>query len=230
MYFKDLTGQRFGRLIVIERRGSDKHHNALWLCKCDCGEECIVNGKALRHGDTRSCGCLHSEDLVGKRFGRLLVIEELPERGTDRRIIYRCLCDCGNVTNVTAADLRSGHTRSCGCLMRETSKATLTTHGESKTRLYTVWSGMKGRCNRPSSKSYKNYGGRGIKVCPEWEESFEAFATWAYENGYDETAKRGDCTIDRVDVNGDYEPSNCRWVDMKIQARNTRRALKGEKK
>lgn len=95
-------------------------------------------------------------------------------------------------------------------------------HGKRNTRLYNVWGLMKNRCNCITNDNYHNYGGRGIKVCDEWQNNFMNFYTWAMKNGYDETAKRGECTLDRIDVNGNYEPSNCRWVNSKIQSNNTR--------
>lgn len=91
----------------------------------------------------------------------------------------------------------------------------------SSTRLYNVWKNMKVRCNNPHSKEYKYYGERGICVCDEWND-FREFQKWAYANGYDENAKRGECTLDRIDVNKNYEPSNCRWVNMKVQCNNRR--------
>lgn len=96
-------------------------------------------------------------------------------------------------------------------------------HGLYKSRLYWVWHSMKDRCYNPKATSYKHYGGRGIKVCDEWKNSFKAFYDWAYSNGYDENAPRNKCTIDRINNDGDYEPSNCRWVDAKIQASNQRK-------
>lgn len=214
----NLVGERFGKLVVVKPLGHDKYNNAQWLCRCDCGKECITTSKCLRSGDKRSCGCLHSEDLTGKRFGRLVAIEMLAER-KNRRIVYRCKCDCGNVVDVVASELRDGHTRSCGCLVRDALKERSTTHGKTSTRLYQVWEGIKARCNNPNHMGYHRYGGRGISICSEWLD-FSAFEKWALEHGYDENAKRGDCTIDRIDNDGNYEPSNCRWVDMKIQAQN----------
>lgn len=226
--YKDISGNKYGLLTAVEYVGKDKFNNALWRCECECGNEKIVNRKALVCGDTRSCGCLHAYQLQGRKFGRLTVIE-LQGTNHRRHNMWHCKCECGNEVNVSATDLITGHTRSCGCLMRETATETMTTHGKSKERLYTVWQGMIGRCNRPSLKCYKNYGGRGIEVCDEWRD-YEAFRQWALENGYDENAPRGQCTIDRIDVNGNYEPSNCRWVDAKTQAQNQRPRKKGYKR
>lgn len=163
-------------------------------------------------------------DMTGKTFGRLKVIKRAPK--TKRKeASWVCRCECGNIAIVLGSNLRNGHTRSCGCLMKETrveNGKKRATHGMFGTRLYEVWHGMKARCYRPSHHHYKSYGGRGITVCDEWNKSFESFAEWANANGYDENAKHGECTIDRIDVDGNYEPSNCRFVDMKTQARNKR--------
>lgn len=152
----DITGQRYGRLLVLKRFGRNASKQTLWLCRCDCGNEVSVTGSHLKNGDTRSCGCLHNE---------------------------------GNNTK----------------------------HGGRKTRLYNIWAKMRRRCANENDEAYKDYGGRGITVCPEWQESFEAFRDWALANGY-----RDDLSIDRKDNDGNYCPENCRWATQKIQGNNQR--------
>lgn len=228
-HYKDMTGERYGKLTVIEYVGTNQFHKALWRCKCDCGNEKIVTRGSLVDGDVKSCGCLHAHDLTNRKLGRLTVLE-MVGISESRRNLWLCQCDCGNRAVVPATSLVSGHTQSCGCLMRETVSRQFTTHGESNSRLYTVWSGMINRCESPRHNAYKHYGGRGIKLCDEWRNSYEAFRDWAYANGYDENAEYGDCTIDRIDVNGNYEPSNCRWVDAKTQAKNQRPRKRGYKR
>lgn len=227
--YKDISGERYGRLVAIERVGKDKHGNSLWRCQCDCGGEAVVRMSALRYGDTRSCGCLHEKRLEGKRFGRLTAIKKVGV-ATNRHNIWECQCDCGNTAFVLSTELINGHTKSCGCLMKETVSRMMSTHGLSDSRLYTVWCGVVARCENPAHKSYKNYGGRGIKICSEWRNDFTAFHDWALANGYDENAPRGQCTIDRIDVNGDYEPNNCRWVTQAEQMKNTRPRKRGYKR
>lgn len=162
----DLTGQRFGRLVVIGRSLESKHGEATWLCQCDCGNTSIVRGSYLRGGNTQSCGC----------YGH-----ELSVRGERRR------------THSGSRD------------------------GGKKRRLYRIWIAMKTRCYNHNSKNYKNYGGRGITICAEWLHDFAAFRDWAMSCGYQD-----DLSIDRINVDGNYCPDNCRWATRKEQRHNRR--------
>ena len=157
----DLTGQKFGRLTVIERAENAKDRHSQWLCRCDCGKTLIVRGKSIRSGDTKSCGC----------YSRNLTIQR---------------------------NYKHGHSK--------------------KDRIYNIWNAMKKRCYYKKDKCYKDYGERGISVCKEWLHDFQTFYNWAMANGYKE-----DLSLDRINVNGNYEPSNCRWATNKEQANNTRR-------
>ena len=168
-------------------------------------------------------------DLQGIRFGKLLVLSE-SGRGKDRHILWKCQCDCGNETVVSSHQLISGKTKSCGCYQREQTSRAKLKHGacgnhDNIDRLYKVWVSMRERCFTPSCKDYKDYGGRGISICQAWDD-FSTFKTWAIENGYSYTAEFGKCTIDRIDVNGNYCPENCRWVGMDVQQRNKRNSKK----
>ena len=180
-----------------------------------------------------------AKDLTGQRFGRLTALEPTEERYR-RDVIWRCKCDCGNVTFVPTSLLKSNRTKSCGRLRSENSAQLFKNvqhlgskknikHNSINTRLYGVWITMKKRCYNPKHNRYKDYGGRGITVCDDWLHDFQAFHDWAMANGYDENAPRGKCTLDRIDVDGNYCPENCRWVDMKTQA-NNRRNNKNNKK
>lgn len=160
-------------------------------------------------------------DLTGQRFGRLTVLSELG-KAKDGGTIWMCLCDCGNEVQVKSGNLRSGHTLSCGCLMKDRISETQATHRQSHRRLYNVWTSMKARCYNPKSAFFKDYGGRGIYVCEEWVNDYSAFHIWAMTHGYKPSAPKWQCTIDRIDVDGPYAPWNCRWVDMKVQRHNRR--------
>ena len=148
-------------------------------------------------------------DLKGQKFGRWTVLEEVGR--SHGSVLWRCRCDCGTVRDVPSNALRTGNSVSCGCYNREV----ITTHGKSKTtNVYHVWQCMKDRCLNPNSQEAKHYIDRGIKVCDEWLD-FENFYEWAMANGYKEGL-----SLDRIDNDGNYEPSNCRWATAKQQCRN----------
>lgn len=170
----------------------------------------------------------HIRDIIGCHFHKLTVIKEVKPhiRPSGTTVpMFECICECGTVVNVCKYELTAGKIKSCGCLKREHANK-ISTHGESKTRLYTLWRTMKSRCYGVYYRGYANYGGRGIIVCDEWRENFLSFKEWAINNGWDENKPGKVQSLDRINPNGNYEPSNCRFVSMKVQENNRRNSLK----
>ena len=167
-------------------------------------------------------------DLTGQRFGKLVVIERTENKGIEVR--WLCKCDCGNQSIVASTRLKSGRTRSCGCLKGETAKKVMSTHKKTRTKIYNLYHLIKARCYKPYTNNFKDYGGRGITMCDEWlgKNGFINFYNWATNNGYKEEILpngKNKWTIDRIDVNGNYEPKNCRFVTNEEQAKNKRNTV-----
>lgn len=169
---------------------------------------------------------MKSVDIIGKRFGRLFVVDF--DHADGYRKYYQCICDCGNMKVVLKGNLLAGRTTSCGCYQKERASeaSSLPPHYR---RLRSIFRGMKSRCYDEKCSGYKRYGGRGISICDEWLNNIDSFCKWALDNGYEDGL-----SIDRIDNDGDYCPSNCRWATPSIQMSNYSRNVlieyNGEKK
>lgn len=239
----NLVGEKFGRLTVVAEAGRSATGKVLWRCACECGEETVVVGSAIKSGNTQSCGCLRTEpkengseapklipgprvpDLTGETFGRLKVVA-FAGLGNGYRSMWRCVCagpGCENREAVVSGNaLRGGHTQSCGCLSRELTVERNRVHGRSRDPLYHVWRSMVTRCTNQSHKSYSRYGGRTpnpVTVCPEWRESLEVFE--AYVSQLPRYGEPG-MQLDRIDNDLGYLPGNVRWATPEENTNNRR--------
>jgi hypothetical protein len=159
------------------------------------------------------------KNIIGQKFNRLLVLEFVEV--ISHKSIWKCRCDCGNIKNISGADLKSGNTKSCGCYLKENAGKQTITHGETRktnyTGTYKSWRSMKARCTNPKNNQYHNYGARGITFCDRWNK---------YENFLEDMGERPDgYSLERNDPNGNYEPENCCWIPLNKQSRNTRRTV-----
>jgi hypothetical protein len=222
--YRDITGQKFGYLTAIRPARKEKNGATIWECKCVCGNKTYAHISALTSGQHKSCGCrltsvmysrdhgYNIDDYIGVKFNRLTILRYWGTTPKGAKKVL-CKCECGRQTIAVFSRVKSGETKSCGCLREERKIKAKTTHGMSNSPTYETWASMKARCNNQNAANYYNYGGKGIRVCDRWNNSFESFVE-------DMGEKPIGFSIDRINPFGNYEPTNCRWATPKQQARN----------
>lgn len=206
--------EKIAKKALLEKRREEKaQENARRLTE--------LEEKKRKFKDSR----LTSPCWLGQKFGRLTVIDSCLIEGKTHWVLQ---CDCGNVVTKLAKFVKFGHYVSCGCLSRE-----ITANAVSNERLYGIWQGMKDRCNNSNNPNYHNYGGRGISICKDWEKDYKVFREWSYENGWTEDIPEdhnASLSIERINVNGNYEPSNCCFIPLREQSKNKRPYSECQKK
>ena len=226
--FEEYKGKRFGNLTITSFDSFKSNGNPLFNVSCDCGNVFLKVGlEKLVSGEVKDCGCSKRNcNLIGKKYGRLLVIEKTEKR-SKRSIVWKCQCDCGNFCYVSSRALNYGTVKSCGCLKKEKE------HFATNLPIHKMWGSMLNRCYNSNNESYYLYGARGIKVCDEWlgsnPKGFANFYNWAMANGYSDEklpSGRAKYTIDRIDNEKGYCPENCRFVTNDVQTENKRNRIK----
>lgn len=212
---KVVVGERYGRQTVIADAGMTRSGRRV-RCRCECGKESVRYLSGLKSGTEASCRCSRSARRVepGERFGRWLVVRDDKDDEYESASFQRvwCRCDCGTERSVIAESLSRGRSTSCGCYHREVAGLHSKRHGQNNSGMYHVWWSMHRRCYDPKHKAFKQYGGKGVRVCERWHDISNFVA--------DMGSRPAGTTIDRLDASKDYEPGNCRWATGKQQIRH----------